>query len=168
MTCAFTGPRPHNLQFLLYDDHQAYLSLRARIEKETTLLIEQGGTDFYCGMALGCDLLFAEIVLELKSVYPVRLHAAIPYRRHTADWDPASQARCADLLGQCDSTVCLCETYQRDCFLERNRYMVDRAEILLAVCDPEHIPLRSGTGATARYARKQGKSVVFILPVDAP
>ena len=163
-TCAFTGPRPHNLPFLLYDDHPAYLSLRQRLQKEITLLCEQGVTDFYCGMALGCDLLFAELVLELKKAYRINLHAVLPYRRHTADWDPANQERCANLLKQCDNTTCLHENYQPDCYIERNHYMVDRADILLAVCDPDHLPQRSGTGATVRYARRNDKRIYCIPP----
>jgi len=47
--------------------------------------------------------------------------------------------------------------------LDRNRAIVDACGILLACPDgPER--LRSGTWATVRYARKQGKPVVIFWP----
>lgn len=45
-------------------------------------------------------------------------------------------------------------------YLERNRDIVDACRILLAVpLDPDNEEQRSGTWATIRYARKQGKTV---------
>ena len=45
--------------------------------------------------------------------------------------------------------------------MERNKFMVDHADILLAVC--RKIP-RSGTEATINYARKMNKEVIMIDP----
>ena len=43
---------------------------------------------------------------------------------------------------------------------KRNRYMVDHADVLIAVWDGSP----SGTGKTVRYAHQQGKSVITINP----
>jgi len=161
MTCAFTGPR--NPPFLFMEGFSYYEDLRARLEKEITLLCEQGVTYFYCGMALGCDQLCAEIVLVLKPDFPdIQLHAAVPFRNYAIGWIPESQARYTDLLGRCDKITCLSEEYRKDCYLARNRWVVNQADCLLAVCNPESIPRRSGTGATVRYAQAQGKRIVFV------
>ena len=45
---------------------------------------------------------------------------------------------------------------------KRNRYMVDQADVLIAVWDGSP----SGTGKTVRYAHQQGKSVTVIDPVS--
>lgn len=166
MTCAFTGPRPHKLPFPWNDEHPAFDSLLQRLTKEVAGLCEQGATDFYAGMARGCDLLFAEVVLALRDAYPIKLHAVIPYRGQSNAWDHIEKELYAEVLRQCGSAVYLYEAYQPGCCMERNRYLVDRADILLAVCDPDDIPLRSGTGATVRYAREQGKQIIFIPPFE--
>lgn len=49
-----------------------------------------------------------------------------------------------------------------DKLCKRNRYMVDQADVLIAVWDGSP----SGTGKTVRYAHQQGKSVTVIDPVS--
>ncbi|NTU84764.1 MAG: hypothetical protein HGA45_36270, partial [Chloroflexales bacterium] len=47
--------------------------------------------------------------------------------------------------------------------LERNRAIVDEVDLLLACpAGPEY--QRSGTWATVRYARKQGKPIIIVYP----
>jgi len=163
MTCAFTGPR--QLPFPLTPGNPGFDDLCLRLQKEITLLCEQGVTDFYCGMALGTDQLCAEILLALKQGFPgARLHAAVPFPGPAIRWTPTQRARYSGLLNRCDTVTCLSDSYQDDCCLARNRWMVDRADELLAVCDPARISRRSGTGATVRYARSQGRRIVFVPP----
>ncbi len=47
--------------------------------------------------------------------------------------------------------------------LDRNRDIVDACEVLVA-CPKGPEELRSGTWATVRYARKQGKRIVIVWP----
>jgi len=84
MTCAFIGLR--QLPFRIADSDPAYKDICLRLQKEITLLCEQGVTDFYCGMDMGADQLCAEILLGLKRAFPeVRLHAAVPFRGRPSD-----------------------------------------------------------------------------------
>ncbi len=46
--------------------------------------------------------------------------------------------------------------------LERDRFLVERSDCLLAVYDGVQ---RSGTGATMAYARKMGREVIVIDPI---
>lgn len=54
--------------------------------------------------------------------------------------------------------------YPEKDYLPRNHDIVDVSEILLACPNEKKERLRSGTWATVRYARKQGKPVVLIFP----
>lgn len=46
--------------------------------------------------------------------------------------------------------------------LNRNRFLVDHANILLAVYNGER---RGGTAATVRYAQKMGREIIMIDPL---
>ena len=50
------------------------------------------------------------------------------------------------------------EKYEAGCLLARNRYMADRADVLLAYCERES----GGTAYTVRYAQKHGVPVEFL------
>jgi hypothetical protein len=49
-------------------------------------------------------------------------------------------------------------------FLQRNHDIVDSCEVLIATPAEYAEALRSGTWATVRYARKQGKSIRIVWP----
>jgi predicted Rossmann fold nucleotide-binding protein DprA/Smf involved in DNA uptake len=66
-------------------------------------------------------------------------------------------------LTQANEVVYVGQEYSRDCMLERNRWLVEYSSILLAVYNGT---LRSGTGATVRYALKQGREVIVIDPIS--
>ena len=66
--CVFTGHRQ-----LEYDFDQG------RLQQAIENFIQQGVQTFYCGMALGFDLLAAELVLAFKKTYKdVKFIACIP------------------------------------------------------------------------------------------
>jgi len=166
MKCAFTGPQPKSLPFRCHEDDPAYDDLTQRIIKEVVQLCEQGVREYYVGMAAGCDLLCCEVALSMKEIYPdVKVHAVMPFRGQADKWTPNIQAWYKKLIEQCDTAVCLNEKYVDNCYLFRNYYMVDNSNILIAICAPDKIPLRSGTGATVRYARSKGKRIIFVPPV---
>ena len=57
------------------------------------------------------------------------------------------------------------EEYSKDCYYIRNRYLVNHADIVLAVYDMQ-ANKRSGTGYTVHYAQAQNKPIVAIDPDD--
>ena len=81
--CAFSGYRPAKLPFSSESDPACTL-LKLRLKEEIYDAIQQGSTDFVCGMALGTDTWAAETVLEiqqtLKDIKPIRLHAYLGHR----------------------------------------------------------------------------------------
>ena len=62
------------------------------------------------------------------------------------------------LLSKADEVICLADEYRKGCLQRRNEYMVDHSGKLIAVVSD----YRSGTGATIRYAEKQGIEVRII------
>ena len=98
-------------------------------------------------------------MLELKEQYPqITLECAIPYERQAVRWPAALRERYFSIASRCDKETMLQRQYTRDCLKKRNQYMVDCAEIVLAVWNGEP----SGTGQTVWYARATGKPVYIV------
>ena len=97
------------------------------------------------------------MVLQKKKAHQeIFLEIALPFAGHTAD-EPACQAvqRQADLVHAVGKS-----NYIKTAFFERNRYMVDHSDFLIAVY-MESRP-RSGTAKTMEYAKKQGLMLIKI------
>ncbi|MFQ9412552.1 MAG: SLOG family protein [Evtepia gabavorous] len=94
----------------------------------------------------------------------VTLEAAIPFAGQANHWSAADQRRRMTLLDQCDLETVVQHTYTPGCMNRRNRYMVDRSSLLIAVYDG--IP-QGGTLNTLSYAMGKGVRTV-ILPVVSP
>lgn len=131
-TCAFTGHRELEQNF----DPRI-------VKKEIEKLIERGVDTFFNGMALGFDMLTAEIVLRLKKKYKdIRLIVCIPCLGQEKYYDTEDKKRYEKILSEADDKVCLSNGYYKGCMLARDRYMADRADVLFAYC-------RKNTGGTA-------------------
>ena len=131
----------------------------AAVTRAVAEAYDRGYRHFLCGMAQGADLYFCQAVLHLKAQHPgVTLEAAIPYEGQADHWPPADRLRRQRLLNQCDLETVVQHHYTKGCMLRRNRYMVDRSSLLIAVYDGTP----SGTAATVRRAEQQG---IEVLPL---
>ena len=137
--------------------HDAYL--KALEEKIEFAITEYGITNFISGMALGVDLDFAEIVLKLRNFYPITLECAIPCPNQTLKWYYEDRLRYESILEQADEVNIISEQYTPDCMLKRNRYMVDKSELVIAVFNGVE---QGGTWYTIKYAEKAKKDILFI------
>ena len=161
--CCFTGHRPGKLPWRYNEEDLRCVSLKARIADAVEAAYQEGFRHFLCGMAQGTDLYFCQAVLDLRQAHPdVTIEAAVPFAGQADRWPAADQARRLALLDQCDLETVVQHTYTPGCMGRRNRYMVDRSSLLLAVYDG--IP-RGGTMNTLAYAMRQGVQTV-ILPVE--
>lgn len=163
-TCAFTGHRPQKLPFDLNVEDARCTALKEELRKQIINLIEnENVTHFISGMALGTDLMAAEIVLDLKVSYPgITLESAIPCETQAVKWTVSQRERYYDIAAQCDKETMLQSHYTPDCMDKRNRYMVDHADFILAVWNGKP----SGTGRTVTYARGKNRTVIVIDPVS--
>ena len=160
--CCFTGHRSQKLPFRFNEQDERCIKLKEALKEEIEQIIEENGvTDFISGMAIGTDIFAAEIVLGMKKRYPqLWLECAIPCENQAAKWREADRDRYFDIISRCDKETLLQTRYTPNCMQNRNKYMVDKSDYVIAVWDGTP----SGTGNTVRYAEKCNKKVIIINP----
>lgn len=147
-TCAFTGHRR------VGDDVDV-----AFLKESVQGMIDGGYECFLCGMAMGFDLIAAQIVLELKEDNPkIKLVACVPCPGQEKYYPSAEKKKYAEILQKCDEVLVLSDVYYRGCMHARDRYMVDHCNILLAY-DRRH---EGGTYYTVGYAVEKNKKIFAV------
>lgn len=153
--CCFTGPRLHKLNYKNGESDAACIRLKERINKEIEKLYLRGFRVFISGMAEGVDIFCAEAVLSLKEIYnDMILETVLPYNQTSRNADE----RYRRIIQAADSVIILQNQYSYDCFYNRNKYMVDKSDLLMAVYSQS-----GGTAYTIKYAAKCDKPIK-ILP----
>lgn len=161
ITCCFTGHRPQSLPWGANENDPRCLELKLELAARLEGVYEAGWRHFLCGMAIGCDMYFAEAVLALKQTHgDVTLEAAVPFGDQPGRWNASLRRRYNTLLDSSDKVTVLQIGYTSDCMMRRNRYMVDRASLLLACYDGRP----GGTMSTILYAERSGVKVIVIEP----
>ncbi|MGX8692343.1 MAG: SLOG family protein [Clostridia bacterium] len=159
VSCCFSGHRPAKLPWGSDESDPRCFDLKQELAARLQGIYEAGYRHFICGMAAGCDLYFAEAVLELRSRHPeVTLEAAIPCTGQSDNWPMALRERREALVADCDEVTLLQRNYSPGCMQRRNRYMVERSSLLLAVYDGQP----GGTMNTILLARRSGCRVLTI------
>lgn len=162
--CCFTGHRPKGLPWGEDESASACLTLKALLAQELESAWQSGYRQFWCGMAQGADLYFAEAVLACQTVHPdVELLAAIPCPRQTRGWPSRDAARYWHILRCIGGNRCtlVSRSWNRRCMLLRDEFMVDQSSRIIAVYDGWS---KGGTGYTLRYAMEQGLECIVIDP----
>ena len=132
--------------------------IRARLVEAVSLACKSGITCFYSGMAMGFDLMAAEIVLSLKGKYPdIRLIAVIPFRRQSYRWPSMEKERYQNIISRADQVIVLSEHYFHRCLLRRNDFMLEHSCGVIAFYDGKPY---GGTFYTCREAGKRGMDIV--------
>ena len=159
MCCAFTGHRARKLPWQYDESDPRCADLKRRIADAVESACASGFDRFICGMAEGCDLDFCEAVLAARGSYPhIRLEAAVPFSGQADRWPAPERERYDSLLSQCDRVTVLQEHYSAGCMMRRNRYMVDKADLLIACFDGQS----GGTLNTLRYAVRKNVRIVHL------
>ncbi len=163
-TCAFTGHRPQNLPWQFNEADTNCLKLKQILNQQISQLAKNGFTDFLSGMALGSDTWAAEAVLNLRKKKPaLKLHCILPCKTQAEKWPVSEQERYQKILAQADSIFFTSRNYHPNCMLERNRFMVEKARLLLAVYNGQP---HSGTAAAVRHAQRLGCDIIIINPIS--
>lgn len=165
-SCAIIGQRPTRFKFGYKEKNAGCKRLKKRLRDQFSSLYGQGVRKFYTGGCIGVDQWAGEILLQLKEqpgFSDIELAIIEPFPGHDAQWDEWHRSRQRFLLSHCTEHITAGTTPQRQCFITRNRYMIDHADVLVAVYDNDRT-VHSGTGQTVLYAERQERPVVFIHP----
>lgn len=164
-TCCFTGHRPGKLPWKNNEADPGCRALKLMLADVLNELYEDGYRCFLCGMAAGADIYFGEAVLALRGKHPdVVLEAAVPYLGQERRWSRAWRQRYYLLAEECDRTTVLHREHTRDCMMDRNRYMVDRSSLLIAVYNGR----AGGTRNTIRFAAERGLQIISLPTEGSP
>jgi hypothetical protein len=104
------------------------------------------GSEFHHGDCVGADEEAHDIVAVVRESYVINIICHPPI-------NPKARA-----LTDCN------KYRKKKPYLDRNRDIVDESDVLIAAPKSLCEELRSGTWATIRYARRQGKPVIILDP----
>ena len=158
---SFSGYRPEKFAFIIKKGEAAYLALEKRIEDAVIKAVEDGYNTFFCGMAMGFDLIAGSTVYHLKETRSemsnISLVAVLPFENHgfSNPWQVIHQV----VLGKANEVITLSSKYYRQSYHDRNRYMVDHSSRLICYYDGQ----KGGTDFTVRYAKEKGLEVVNVF-----
>ena len=126
--------------------------------KEIENAYNMGFRYFYCGMAMGFDLLAAEAAISLKSkLKELKLIAVIPHPDQTRLWDEKDKELYYKVLKKANRRILLRDSYSRDSLLKRNDYLLENSSLLIAFYNGNK---RGGTYYTYRRALRKGMDVI--------
>ena len=149
MNCAFTGHRN-------FDYYNEIRSLERAVE--SAIVFDDADT-FYNGMARGFDLAAAQTVLNMKRKYKnIKLIACVPFYGQKETLNAFDRKIYDQVIAGCNEVIILSQEYYPGCMYARNRYMVDKSDMLIAY----YRGRRGGTQYTVKYAEENGKKIIYI------
>lgn len=164
MICCVTGHRPSGFPFPREENNISYVFYIDRLYSEIQNLIGEGYRDFITGMADGADIDFANAILYYREIeMNITLEAAMPYPITYPKTPSEYIDERNDIFFDCNTKTIVSEHYFRGCMQKRNRYMVDKADIVLAIWNGK---CAGGTWNTIKYARSKGKEIRYIMLND--
>lgn len=137
--------------------------LKQRVWDEIDKAVSEGIDTFYMGACYGFDLMCGDMVLVrsriIKPTDPqkIKLIAVVPFENQAVKWSVSDRDLYFTTLSQCDEVITLSTHYHKDCYKDRNQYMVDHSSRVIAYHDGN---MRSGSGQTVRMAEKQQLNII--------
>ena len=154
--CCFTGYRPEKFPFEFNPECREYVSFENDLISAITSALADGYDTFYCGGAMGFDILAAELLNIFRRNNSFRLVLALPFCSQSKAFPSEWKERYAAVLSSADEIVYVSQEYHRGCYLERNRFMVDNSDRVITFYDGK----KGGTRNTVLYARKKEIEIV--------
>ncbi len=160
----FTGHRPKSLPWGYDETKKSCVLFKNVMFSIIEKAILNGYTYFISGMALGVDMILAEMVLNLKNKYKnVMIECAISCANQEKNWSKLQQKRYRDILNNADIVHYVSKNdYFANCMNDRNRYMVSHCDAVIAVWNGKP----SGTGNTIKIAKALGKKIRIVNPFN--
>ena len=152
-TCSFTGHRR------IAPSHEK--KLRELLCRAVKYAYDNGCRKFIAGGAVGFDTLAAREVIRFRISHPdAALVLALPCVNQDENWSDSQRDAYSYTLSVADEVVYISEEYTETCMKERNRYLAEEADIIVAYVSR----YASGAGQTVRMAKSLGKQVYNLYP----
>lgn len=146
--CSFTGHR--------IIDPARYKALENLLDRAIEYSYDEGCRTFLCGGALGFDTMAAKVLISKRMKYSdVRLVMVLPCKNQAEKWSERDRELYEYTLSVADETVYISDEYTPSCMKERNLYLAERCDMLIAYVGRSN----SGAAQTVRFAEKLGKAV---------
>ena len=159
---SFVGCRAEKLPFGLDEEDPRCVDFISRLRGTIENLIWQGYRHFISDGSLGAPMWAAELVLAFREQYPdLLLEMVSPYDSRLDRWPDRERQRCERLFEAADIITATGHAWTKSSLFERNRYLVNNADMLVAAYDGQP----GGTDMVVRYARSIGIQVCRIQPV---
>ena len=157
--CCFTGYRPLKCPWGYNEQDRRCLKMIKNAKNIIENVILDGYTIFLCGMAIGFDMICADIILELKNKYPqIKLIGVLPCKNQDKKWNSFYKEKYKLLINKLDDIYCMYDTYNETCMKERNEFMVDNSSLCIALFDGK----AGGTKYTVQYAKNKNIKTLFV------
>lgn len=124
--CCFAGDNPAKL-----DSTEEAIKAKLRIQIHNSII--DGYKTFITGMDPGVDIWAAEVVLEMKSRYDVKLICAVPYPGFGKTKDYQRNLHYKRVIERADLVREISSSCNEFCFQKRNQWMADHSAKLIAV-----------------------------------
>lgn len=178
MKVCFTGHRPDKLGG--YDlSTPKNKDIISKLDNTIlNLLNDNLGEEIYfiCGGALGIDQIAFELCRRYRdnysNKYDISLEVAVPFFHQDRLWHidskmvyrqqllDANTVTYTDRIRKYNSQLLDEKEYHPIKMQNRNKYMVDNSDVVIAVWDGT----KGGTGNCVKYAKSQGRTLVVITP----
>ena len=156
--CCFSGHRPEKL-----DEPEE--KVKSWLSEQIDQAIAAGYTTFISGCAMGVDIWAGQLVLQKRETNPaLHLIAATPWPGFSNRWSIDWQQQYSNLLKDADWVVPVCNHYHKGVFQQRNEWMVDHSNRVIAYYNGAP----GGTKNTIDYASGKGIEVVTNNPDYKP
>lgn len=147
-SCSFTGHRKI--------EYSRIAPLEELLGRAVDYAYSQGCRSFYCGGAIGFDTMAAKAVLEKRIFHrDIRLIIVMPCEEQTLGWSDRNKDIYDYILSEADECICISKEYTKSCMRERNLYLAERCDMLVAYVGRNN----SGSSQTLRFAESLGKTV---------
>ena len=152
MIIGVTGHRPDKILIDKFNGYNPYVSYRLFLLARNALRSHKPEV-VVTGMALGWDLAIADAARKEGIPYI----AALAFKGQESNWSDEDKRKYKILLDFADEVHVSSETPSKSAYLDRDRWVVDSSDYMIALWNKEKT---GGTAYTVRYANEREKDIV--------
>lgn len=167
-TCCFTGYRANKFTPPLIPFSAEYYELERKVTESIEITANNGYDTFLCGMCDGFDLMCGNAVIDLRGSYVqysnLRLVAVMPYPTFGCNFWGEWRKMFDDVFKCADDVILIDETYTRESYYKRNRYLVDNSSSVICYYGGK----KGGTAYTVNFGKTQKLNIINLADFRQP